>query len=66
MSWSIEHANHRPALKRLGYFDSYARGNLGVGSGLDLIAVVDNTSEPFERRALNWDLTNLPVPAEMY
>lgn len=64
-SWSAAQANHRPALKRLGYFGSYARGDWGVGSDLDLIAVVDAISEPFERRALTWDLSNLPVPAEI-
>ncbi len=64
-SWSIEQALHRPELKRLGYFGSYARGNWGVGSDLDLIAVIDNTSEPFERRSLNWELNNLPVPADI-
>ena len=40
-------------------------GNWGVGSDLDLIAVVDDTSEPFERRLLNWELNNLPVPADI-
>jgi hypothetical protein len=30
-----------------------------------LIAVVDDTREPFERRLLNWDLHNLPVPADI-
>ena len=64
-SWSIEQAQHRPELKRLGYFGSYARGNWGVGSDLDLIAVVDDTREPFERRLLNWDLHDLPVHADI-
>ena len=64
-SWSIEQGQRRPELERLGYFGSYARGNWGVGSDLDLIAVVDDTSEPFERRLLNWELSNLPVPADI-
>jgi predicted nucleotidyltransferase len=64
-SWSIEQGHRRPELDRLGYFGSYARGNWGVGSDLDLIAVVDDTSEPFERRLLNWELNNLPVPADI-
>jgi predicted nucleotidyltransferase len=64
-SWSIEQAQLRPELIRLGYFGSYARGNWGVGSDLDLIAVVDNAAEPFERRLLNWELNSLPVPAEI-
>jgi predicted nucleotidyltransferase len=63
--WSIDQALHRPDLIRLGYFGSYARGNWGVGSDLDLIAIVDAASEPFERRLLNWDFDNLPVPADI-
>ena len=64
-SWSVEQAVHRPELIRLGYFGSYARGNWGVGSDLDLIAVVDAASEPFERRLLHWNLDNLPVPVDI-
>ena len=64
-TWSVEQALHRPELIRLGYFGSYARGNWGVGSDLDLIAVVDTASEPFERRLLHWNLDNLPVPADI-
>jgi hypothetical protein len=54
-----------PALERLGYFGSYARGDWGVGSDLDLIAIVDRAGEPFERRAARWDTTQLPVPASL-
>jgi hypothetical protein len=36
-----------------------------VGSDLDLIAVLESSPEPFERRALEWDLSTLPVPAEL-
>jgi len=36
-----------------------------VGSDLDLIAVVEDAPEPFERRLLNWELNNLPVPADI-
>ena len=63
--WTAEQVHERPEIVRLGYFGSYARGDWGVGSDLDLIAVVDETSEPFERRSLNWDLNSLPVPAEI-
>lgn len=58
-------AERRPALLRLGYFGSYARGDAGVGSDLDLVAVVESSDIPFERRAAAWDLTALPVPAEV-
>jgi hypothetical protein len=59
-----EGARH-PDLVRLGYFGSYARGDWGVGSDLDLIALIRESDEPFERRALSWDLNPLPVPAEL-
>jgi hypothetical protein len=36
-----------------------------VGSDLDLIAVVESSPDSFERRALGWDLSDLPVPAEL-
>ncbi|GAB4445789.1 MAG: hypothetical protein Kow0031_28320 [Anaerolineae bacterium] len=52
-------------MRRLGYFGSYARGDWGVGSDLDLVAIVAESSVPFERRALAWDLSQLPVPAEL-
>jgi predicted nucleotidyltransferase len=64
-AWSIEQGRRRPELKQLGYFGSYACGDWGVGSDLDLIAVVDDATEPFERRALNWELNSFPVPAEI-
>lgn len=63
--WAREIAAARPEVQRLGYFGSYARGDWGVGSDLDLVAVVDASDEPRERRALTWDLTSLPVPAEI-
>lgn len=63
--WSVEQGQRRPGLKKLGYFGSYARGDWGVGSDLDLIAIVDDCTEPFERRALDWELNNFPVPAEI-
>ena len=64
-AWTIEQVQQRPEIVRLGYFGSYARGDWGVGSDLDLIAVVNETLEPFERRSINWDLNGLPVSAEI-
>ncbi len=64
-SWTAEQVQQRPEIVRLGYFGSYARDDWGVGSDLDLIVVVNETSEPFERRSVNWDLNGLPVSAEI-
>jgi predicted nucleotidyltransferase len=63
--WAQREWRARPELVRLGVFGSYARGDAGVGSDLDLVAVVRASSEPFARRGVAWDLTSLPVPAEI-
>jgi len=63
--WAKEEAKKHPELLQLGYFGSYARGDWGVGSDLDLVAVVKESSEPFERRNLSWDMSSLPVPADL-
>ena len=65
LSWTAEQVQQRPEIVRLGYFGSYARDDWGVGSDLDLIVVVNETSESFERRSVKWDLNDLPVPAEI-
>ena len=63
--WARAPVARHPGVIKIGYFGSYARGNWGVGSDLDLIAIVSRCSEPFERRPLDWDLSDLPVPAEL-
>lgn len=50
---------------RIGYFGSYARGDWGPGSDLDIIIIVPSSAEPFERRGTQWDTTALPVPADV-
>ena len=64
-AWVVETARQHPKLLRAAYFGSYARGDWGVGSDLDLVAVVREAAERFERRSLTWDLSNFPVPAEL-
>jgi hypothetical protein len=50
---------------RVGYFGSYARGDWGVGSDLDLILIVENDDLSIERRSVRFDATGLPVPADL-
>jgi predicted nucleotidyltransferase len=64
-TWAQAQSQKHPELRALAYFGSYARGNWGVGSDLDLIAIVNHSSEPFERRSLQWELHLLPVPTEL-
>lgn len=48
----------------LGYFGSYARGDAGFGSDLDVVIIVTESDLPFERRASVWDFFSIPVPVE--
>ena len=64
-SWTLIENERHPELVRLGYFGSYARGDWGVGSDLDLLAIVRESSLPFERRGCQWSVEKLPVPAEI-
>ncbi len=64
-AWVPAAVERHPELLRLGAFGSYARGDWGVGSDLDLVAVVRASDQPFEQRAVNWDLNALPVPADL-
>ncbi len=63
--WALRTAAARPALRRVGYFGSYARDAWGVGSDLDVILVVSASPQPFARRSADWDPTDLPVPADV-
>ena len=63
--WAEEAGRKRPELLRIGYFGSYARGNWGVGSDVDLLIIVRSSGQPFERRGAEWDVGRLPVPADV-
>lgn len=63
--WAGLVAHIRKDVRRIGYFGSYARGDWGVGSDLDVIVIVKDSNQPFERRAVEWDLTELPVPVDL-
>lgn len=63
--WALGESRKHPELLRLGYFGSYARGNWGVGSDLDLVAIVKDSEAPFEIRGLSWATERLPVPAQI-
>lgn len=64
-TWAAKVGRARPEIARIGLFGSYVRGDWGVGSDLDLIAIVDGSELPFERRALSFDLLDLPVPSDL-
>jgi len=63
--WANAAARCREKVRRIGYFGSYARGDWGVGSDLDVIIIVESSQRPFERRAAAWDLSEFPVPVDV-
>ena len=63
--WAGEVVRRRPDILRIGYIGSYARGDWGVGSDLDLIIILKQCGRPFWKRAAEWDVTSLPVPADV-
>jgi hypothetical protein len=63
--WAKIEVKAHPEVRRLGYFGSYARGDWGVGSDLDIVVVVAQSSKPFDQRPLSWDTSALPVAGEL-
>jgi predicted nucleotidyltransferase len=63
--WVEKLVKKRTGLKRIGYFGSYARGDWGVGSDLDLIIILEKSDQPFEKRAAEFDTLELPVPVDI-
>jgi uncharacterized protein len=63
--WVKKYAQERRELLKAGYFGSYARGDWGVGSDLDLIMIVSGSNKPFSQRRLDWDTSRLPVPTDI-
>lgn len=63
--WAQSVAAAHPEVLRIGYIGSYARGDWGVGSDLDLVMIVEHAAAPFHSRAAGFDTTTLPVPADL-
>ena len=63
--WAKAAAGTASGIAAIGIFGSYARGEAGVGSDLDLIILVDDSPDPFERRPARFPVEHLPVPAEV-
>ena len=63
--WAEDLGRTATGVVAVGYFGSYARGDWGVGSDVDVVVILEHAAEPFERRAARWDATRLPVPADV-
>jgi len=63
--WSNRLTKERDDVIRIGYFGSYAKGSWGVGSDLDVIVILNESDDPFERRGVHFDTSAIPVPTEL-
>ena len=63
--WSKKVSLTKHGIERIGYFGSYARGNWGVGSDLDIVIIVKHSDKPFEARGREWNTDALPVPTDV-
>jgi predicted nucleotidyltransferase len=63
--WLEDLVKTRSDIIRIGYFGSFARGNWGVGSDLDLVIILDRIDISFEMRASQFDTLELPVPVDI-
>ena len=63
--WAQKLARDDCNILKIGYFGSYARGDWGVGSDLDVIVILKASREPFEKRSIKWDTAGLPVATDI-
>ena len=63
--WTRQLLLKRTDVVRVGYFGSYARGDWGTGSDLDMIVVVSASDAPFGQRTLGPDVLDLPVGVDL-
>lgn len=63
--WAHRLCSEEPRVRRVGYFGSYARGDWGVGSDLDVVLIVREAQPRFEERGTTIDTNPLPVPADV-
>lgn len=61
----IRKYEHNPDIIRIGYYGSYARGDWGVGSDLDVLILIEDSQVRLYERSRAFDLTELPVPTDI-
>jgi uncharacterized protein len=63
--WAQRLSREHPEILGIAYFGSYARGDWGVGSDLDVMLIITTTNLHFEVRSSVFDTRELPVPTDL-
>jgi uncharacterized protein len=63
--WAPRLGHEHPGILGIAYFGSYARGDWGVGSDLDIVIIVAASDRSFEERGQDFDTGALPVPTDV-
>lgn len=63
--WAGKLLKRRKDILGIACLGSYARGDWGVGSDLDLLVIVAGSAAPPGRRGADFDTTSLPVPVDL-
>jgi predicted nucleotidyltransferase len=64
-AWAERAQREHDKILAIGYVGSYARGDWGPGSDLDLIVIVRGELPPIGERARTWDTRGIPVPVDL-
>lgn len=64
-TWAEQLFAQNPSVLRVGLFGSYARGDWGVGSDIDLVVIVRDTDVPFIERARHFNTADLPLSTDL-
>lgn len=64
-AWVEQLFTQNPDVLRVGLFGSYARGDWGVGSDIDLVVILCQTDVPFIERARYFNTSTLPLSTDL-
>jgi predicted nucleotidyltransferase len=64
-SWASRLAESDQKVRRVGLFGSLAKGTWAVGSDIDIVVVLSESSVPFFKRTSTWPTEALPVSADV-
>jgi predicted nucleotidyltransferase len=63
--WAKTAARRVPGIRRVGYIGSYARGDWGVGSDLDVVVIIGDDPRIDPDQVARLETCSIPVPVDL-